>query len=326
VKILHITNAYPSDENPIKGIFIKEQIDSLNNNHITNDVYFIDKLTGGIKAYLKAVKYIFKVKDNYDVVHAHHVFSAIIAIFAGASNKLVTSFLSDGSNEVMFGPKILRALIFKTAYIFSKKRIFKLKSRVGDSSNNYFIQNGVNTKFFKQLNKVTCKKSLGLNINKQYILFVSGQSLYRPEKRYDLFLKVVKELNAQLKSKNLEVLPLAISDVTRETIVLYYNAVDCYLLTSDFEGSPNAVKEALACGTPVVSRNVGSTIDLLKGVPNCEVVDGESAVLLAEAVLNTIVNQEKLNVRDSFMKKNLDTVSVTNQITQIYRDVVKEKV
>ena len=59
MKVLHITNAYPSHDNPIKGVFIKEQIDSLNSEKLINDVYFIDKSKGGFCEYLKAVKYIF---------------------------------------------------------------------------------------------------------------------------------------------------------------------------------------------------------------------------------------------------------------------------
>ena len=317
MKILHITNAYPSNDNPIKGVFIKEQIDSLNNSNVKNDVYFIDKSTDGAKAYLKAIRYIFSVKKNYDVLHAHHVFSAIIAIFAGGSSRLVTSFLSDGQNEVMFGPRFLRIIIFKIAYVFSKKRIFKLKTRVGSNPNNYFIQNGVNTSLFSELDKDECKTKLGLDVNKRYILFVSGQNLHRPEKRYDLFLKVIDKLQRLTVDDDKALLPLAISEATRETIPLYYNAVDCYLLTSDFEGSPNAVKEALACGTPVVSRNVGSAIDLLEGIPRCAVVDGENVNVLAETVLKSMNSEVDVNIRHCFMDKKLDTGSVANQIMDI---------
>tara|TARA_R110002167_G_scaffold147240_9_gene339310 strand:+ start:1133 stop:2116 length:984 start_codon:yes stop_codon:yes gene_type:complete len=324
MKVLHITNAYPSVGNPIKGVFIKEQIESLELPVVKNDVFFIDVSSKGINAYIKAIIHIFKVKKNYDVIHAHHVFSAIVAIFAGASKRLITSFLSDGENEVMVGPKFFRIIVFKLAYIFSKKRIFKLKARVGSSPNNYFIQNGVNTTLFHILDMNTCKSALGLDLNKRYILFVSGQNLHRPEKRYDLFLRVLEKLKSMTPAHESEILPLAISDATRETITQYYNAADCYLLTSDFEGSPNAVKEALACGTPVVSRNVGSAIELLDGIPNSEVVNSVDINLLAEAVFRSIKDVSSSEIRSAFMKKKLDKNAISHQIVSIYNEIIKE--
>ena len=50
------------------------------------------------------------------------------------------------------------------------------------------------------------------------------------------------------------------------------NAVDVTLLTSDWEGSPGAVRESLACQTPVVSVPVGDVPNVLSGLPGCAVM------------------------------------------------------
>jgi hypothetical protein len=37
----------------------------------------------------------------------------------------------------------------------------------------------------------------------------------------------------------------------------YYNSLDIFLCASDIEGTPNTVLEAMACGLPIISTNVG---------------------------------------------------------------------
>jgi glycosyltransferase involved in cell wall biosynthesis len=51
------------------------------------------------------------------------------------------------------------------------------------------------------------------------------------------------------------------------------NAADCLLLTSDAEGSPTVIQEALACNLPVVSVDAGDTAERLHGVHRARIVD-----------------------------------------------------
>ena len=47
------------------------------------------------------------------------------------------------------------------------------------------------------------------------------------------------------------------------------NACDALLFVSMYEGSPNIVKEALACNLPIVSVAVGDVAERLEGVAGC---------------------------------------------------------
>jgi teichuronic acid biosynthesis glycosyltransferase TuaC len=63
-----------------------------------------------------------------------------------------------------------------------------------------------------------------------------------------------------------------------------FNAADCLLLTSDSEGSPTVVQEALACNLPVVSVDAGDTGERLSGVSWSAIVPRDPAVIAAELV------------------------------------------
>ena len=63
--------------------------------------------------------------------------------------------------------------------------------------------------------------------------------------------------------------------VPRERMPLYLNAADVLVLASIFEGSPNAVKEAMAVNLPVVAVDVGDVRELIGQTEGCFIVPRE---------------------------------------------------
>jgi glycosyltransferase involved in cell wall biosynthesis len=74
----------------------------------------------------------------------------------------------------------------------------------------------------------------------------------------------------------------------------YYRAADCLLLTSDWEGSPNVVKEALCCDLPVVSVDVGDVRQWLDQVSGSRVVAREPDSIAA-ALSDLIVDGSRVD-------------------------------
>ena len=181
MKILHITNNYPTERFPIFGIFVKEQIDSLNKLDIKNEVLFINGREKGKLEYIKSIWFIRKkTKENYyDLIHCHHVLSALFLILSGGNrnNKVVVSFQNDPTNE--FGKRLFSFIKRKT-----DGRIFKNNSELINDKYSFYLPNGVNMSFFNSLNKEEAKKTLKFDLNKIFILFVSSNTL-RAQKRND---------------------------------------------------------------------------------------------------------------------------------------------
>ena len=317
MRILHITNNFPTKNFPIFGIFVKEQIESLNQLEIENEVLFINGREHGKLEYIKAVFRIWKKLNygNYDVIHCHHALSAICLILSGKArnNKVLVSFQNDPIHEL--GPKVFK---------FIKKNtngwIFKNNSDLITDEFSFYLSNGVNTNFFKPIDKKNAREQLGLNLESIYILFVSS-NLIRKQKRYDRFTEVLSILNEKYNYKNIQEIKLI--NTSRENVPLYFNAANLHLLSSDFEGSPNSVKESMACNTPVVSTNVGNVRELLKNVEGSYVSENNNPEQLAKLV-DLALKEKSPNGLDQLLNQELDINSVAIKLINIYTKIIKQ--
>lgn len=313
MQILHITNNYPTKKNLIFGIFVKEQIDSLVNFNINSEILFINARENGKKEYLLAplrIRKLLKTK-KFDVIHCHHSLSALSLILSLSFCKnIVVSFQNDPAFEFKF--------LFKYIKSFSNQLIFKNNSKLITDSNSHYLPNGVNMNFFRPIDRNYSCNKLNLDLSKTYILFVSSNYI-RTQKRYDRFKKVLKILRKKYSMYDFEELTLI--NTSRDLVPYYFNASSLHLLTSDFEGSPNSVKEAMSCNTPVVSSSVGNVDELLKNVEGSFVCKSNNENDFADLVFKSL-NFKDHNGRKKLKEKSLDIQSVAKKINDIYHQIL----
>ena len=316
MKVLHITNNYPTKNFPIFGIFVKEQIESLTKLGIENEVFFINGRENGKLEYLKSILQIRKKlkKKSFDVIHCHHALSALCLILSGKSNKnkVIVSFQNDPVHEQ--GKRI-----FKFIKAHSNAWIFKNNSALITDNQSFYLSNGVDTNFFKPIDKLKSRTFLNLDPDAIYLLFVSS-NLMREQKRYDRFIETITILKEKYNYQNVQELKMI--NTAREKVPYYFNAADLHLLTSDFEGSPNSVKESMACNTPVVATNVGNVSELLKNTIGSYVAKNNTAEELAELVDKVLKEKEiKLNGIEQISELELDIHSVAAKLKTIYTKI-----
>ena len=109
---------------------------------------------------------------------------------------------------------------------------------------------------------------------------------------------------------------------TREQVnALMYNC-EVLLMTSRTEGSPQVIKEALACGCPIVSVDVGDVAERTSGVDGCYLVRTREPKDIADALLQAIAYKGRTNGRERILEMGLSNDQVAKQLLRIYEQLL----
>jgi glycosyltransferase involved in cell wall biosynthesis len=313
VKVLHITNNYPTKSHPIFGIFVKEQIESLTSHGIKSDVFFINGRENGKNAYFSGLRDLRrKLRNNdYDILHCHHVFSAVLLMltFRWYQSKRIVSYQNPPKKEGGI-------FLFTIIKLFFNGVI--LKNTKSNKKNIFYLPNGTNTDFFKEYSREESIRKLNLDENRNYIIFMDSNKEKRSQKRVDRFDKVIDIL---LKDENpFNIVPLKLTNTKRNLMPYYLSASSLHIITSDFEGSPNSVKECISCNTPVVSTPVGNIDDLIGNIKGCYISQSFNCEELAELVIKSL-NHKNFSSREKLFDKKLDIKSVAEKLLKIYKSI-----
>ena len=264
----------------------------------------------GIRGYIKSiVKLKNYLKNNhYDVIHAHYSLSAFVVSLAGSKPLVVSLMGSDVKANNWF-----KWIIYLFNYFFWSSIIVKSKDmqKSLDMNAAHIIPNGVNMEKFKPIDKTIAIKKIGWDDTKKHILFAANPN--RPVKNFQL----AQTAFSKLKDKNLELHYL--NNISNEMMPYYYNASDVILLTSLWEGSPNVIKEAMACNRPIISTDVGDVRETIQDTIGCYVIDYDTYELTNSIKKALTFSQTTgRNTIASLNEKN-----IAKQIIKIYEKVVK---
>ena len=218
----------------------------------------------GLIGYLRNIRRFRRVlKDNkVDMIHAHYGASGLVAIFQKKIPVVVTFHGSDINIPKL---NLLSTFVSLMSYwrIFVSEKLYT-KIFVKPSNNFSIIPCGISFEIFRLHDKNKARASLGLSEEKKYILF--GSSFDNPIKNFPLAKEALDMVHEKFEL-------LELKNRSREDVCLLFNACDMLLLTSKSEGSPQVIKEALACNCPIVATNVGNINEIVRNVSNCYVVE-----------------------------------------------------
>ena len=230
--------------------------------------YFLVKgkgIPGYIDSVLKLNKHL--RNNKYDIIHAHYSLSGVVAAIAGAKPLIVSLMGSDVKAKSYYRIGLKFFVRFFWDSVIVKSRDMEISLGFRNIPVN-IIPNGVDFDRFKVYDREICLGKTQWNSGKSHILFAADPS--RPEKNFSL----TQEAFNLLDSGKVELHSL--KDISNKDVPYYMNSADVVLLTSLWEGSPNVIKEAMACCRPIVTTDVGDVKEVIDKTEGCYVADFKS--------------------------------------------------
>ena len=293
---------------------VKAQGDSLQQAGI--DVsYFLIK-GKGIRGYIRQIRplHLYCKEHSFDLIHAHYSYSAYVASLAGVSPLVVSLMGSD----VKASPAKAWLICIATVLFRWRNVIVKSKSMASDlriRSRVHVVPNGVDMGLFSPMDKNLCRERQGWENGFKHILFPANPT--RPEKDFQLARASIDLLDLPCRVH-------VFDHVEHKETVFHYNASDVVLLTSKWEGSPNVIKEAMACGCPIVSVDVGDVRERIEGVNGCFVAQTRSPEELAALLKEAFAFEGQTEGRDAIFAAGLSNDVIVSKLKDIYDSAIND--
>lgn len=285
--------------------FIVEQVEALKRQGC--DIDFFGLQGKGFKGYLRNLPSLKrKIKEfRPDVIHAHYGLSGLLAnLQRGVS--VVTTYHGSDINDKMILRFSKMAMRLSAWNIFvSKKTLAIVKPKKKYS----LLPCGIDFSELQLTDKDEARKRINLEANKCYVLFAGA---------FDNSVKnasLAKNAVALLEGVEL----LELKGYARDEVSLLMCAVDAFLMTSVSEGSPQVIKEAMACGCPIVSVDVGDVKERIAGVEGCFMAETRDPKEMAGLLQKAITFEGKTNGRDKVIADGLDNRLVAARLMEIYK-------
>lgn len=287
--------------------FILEQSEALEK--MGQTVHFFGIQGHGIWGYVRNYKGLKRIIQDYkpDVIHAHYGLSGLLATLQRRVPVVTTFHGSDINN-----PKVLP--FSKIAMRLSAFTIFVSQKNVDiarPTKKFALLPCGVNSDNFTEVPIGEARLKLQLEDTKKYVLFAGSFS--NRVKNPELAQKAIALL------KNVELIEL--KGYSRADVNYLMHAVDVALMTSHTEGSPQFVKEVMACGCPLVSVDVGDVKEVTAGVEGCYIVSRE-AEEIAEKLQIALNFKGRTHGRERIVELGLENRKVAETILGIYNNVI----
>jgi teichuronic acid biosynthesis glycosyltransferase TuaC len=309
VRILCVTNMYPSPQRPGSGAFVSQQVEQLRRFGHTVDV--IDILGSQSRMnYLRGTLDVMRMTSAvaYDIVHAHYGYSAYPAMFRLQAPLVITLHGTDVLGNIFERLSTRAVSHFADAIIVVSEG---MRRRIP----GIVIPCGVDLGVFKPYDRDEARARLRWPKDRHIVLFPFDPA--RPEKRYDLARASVERLVQEGVDAEL----MTVVNVPNSEMPWCYSAADALLLCSDYEGSPTSIKEALACNRPVVATEVGDVGELLSGIAGTRICP-QDAGTIARNLREVFDWSRSSEFRGRAAMARYDQALTVEKIVGVYADVL----
>lgn len=290
--------------------FVIEQADALK--HLGIEIEYFGVHGKGITGYLSNLNSLKKKISAFkpDLVHAHYGLSGLLANLQRRVPVITTYHGSDihtKGRNLLFSRITMRLSAYN---IYVSDSLRDLAGYRGIKQ--CVLPCGIDTTTIYPMERASARKALGWEIDGKYVLFAGA---------FDNGVKnaaLAKSAIAQIDGVHL----MEMRGYSREQVNLAMNAANCLLMTSHREGSPQVIKEALACGTPIVSVRAGDVEEVTSGIDGCYIAAYDVHDIVAN-LKKTFIFQGKTNGPRRIVECNFSNELVAKRLLAIYINVLK---
>lgn len=287
--------------------FITEQVNVLEQKGIQCQYFGIKKQ--GILGYISHLRSFRRIIRSFqpDIIHAHY---GLCGLFANVQRQIPVVTTYHGSDINVFRVRVFSrvAVSLSALNIFVSKSILEIIRPVKHFA---LIPCGVTLDSFPVTDKMAARVAMDLDPNDQFILFAGA---------FDNRIK-----NAPLAKASVALLNgpqlLELNGYSRSEVAMLIQASDALLMTSYSEGSPQVIKEAMACGCPIVSVDVGDVRNLISGLDGCYVVKADKYEI-ARALRNSLRFSGRTGGRRRLIDMELTNDQIASLIIGEYKEVL----
>ena len=299
--------------------FIREQVGALREQGCECEYYYVKGK--GIMGYLRAIPRLRKMIREWkpDVVHAHYGLSCLVANLATRRVPVASTYHGSDINVKSVRRFSKMAIRLSAWNIFVSKKNMALAGAV-EGKKCSLIPCGISLSEDQLQTREEARKALGWKVDEKKVLFAGAfdNEVKDPE--------LAKQAMKELKNEGVNAELIELKGYNRQQVNTLMCAVDCLLMTSKTEGSPQVIKEAMACGCPIVSVDMGDVAERTKGVEGCYVVESREPMDIAEALKKAITFEGKTNGREHILSAGLTNEQVAQRIIRIYEEIVKQNI
>lgn len=320
-----VTSEWPTAEHPEWVPFIVRQVEFLRKAGVFVDVFPFrgaKRPVNYIRARLAFQKML--KQTAYDVIHAQFGQSGLLVLPSKKIPFVVTFRGSDvegivsKSGRYTIAGKVLQ--IVSTVVASQADQIIFVAERM----KNHFperpytvIPSGLDLDMFRPINRDDARRALKFAENKPLVLFGANPAIAR--KRFFLAQEAVDLARKHVSDIQL----VALDGIDHQQVPLYMNACDLLLICSLHEGSPNVVKEALACNLPIVSTDVGDVRERIRTIDGCILCEDDRPQTIASALVKVLSQARRINGRQTVLDLNENLL--TQQLIRVYWQAIETK-
>ena len=323
MRVLMVTTEWPT-ENWAPNHFIARQAAFLESSGVDVDVFHFRGAKNPfnyVKAWLRLRAKL--ARGNYSLIHAQFGQSGLLALpkrlplVVTLRGDDLQGIIGDYEGRITRVGKLLQQVSKMVARHADAVIVVSehMKTFLDESIPTYVIPSGIDFKLFRCMPQAEARRHLGLPLDKRLVVFI-GRT-WEVRKRYELAKQAVEILNQSLAAE------LIVGwGFPHAQIPFLLNACDALVCTSLQEGSPNAVKEALACNLPVVSVPVADVPLRLRGIAGCEVTADDRPETIASALERVLSRGQRIEGRKAV--RELDERLLTQKLISIYESILAD--